>query len=120
MARTLWFAAGAGAGVYVMVRARRLAEAFTPDGLRDRANAAVVGLRAFREEVVQGQAEKENELRQRLHLVPSGGLDSARPPGELESGFETVAARPAQPAVETVAARPADVADGKHKREGTA
>ena len=93
MPRTLWFAAGAGVGVYAMVRARRLAEAFTPDGLRDRANAAVLGLRALREEVAQGQAEKETELRERLHLVPSG-LDSARRPGrQLE---------------------------GKHKKEGTA
>ena len=72
MARTLWFAAGAGAGVYVMVRARRLAEAFTPDGLRDRASAAVLGLRAFREEVAHGQAEKETELRHQLGLVPDG------------------------------------------------
>jgi len=116
VARTLWFAAGAGAGVYVMVRARRLAEAFTPDGLRDRANAAVLGLRAFREEVAQGQAEKETELRERLHLVPHEGLESARPPGELEGpGVETVAARPpAQPP------RPAGETDGKHTREGTA
>ena len=82
MPRTLWFAAGAGVGVYAMVRARRLAEAFTPDGLRDRASAAVVGLRALREEVAQGQAEKETELRERLGLVPhvSSG-----------TGFETLA-----------------------------
>jgi len=36
MKRGLWFAAGAGAGVYAMARARRLAEAFTVEGLRDR------------------------------------------------------------------------------------
>jgi Family of unknown function (DUF6167) len=107
MARTLWFAAGAGAGVYVMVRARRLADAFTPDGLRDRASAAVLGLRAFREEVAQGQAEKEAELRQRLHLVPGKGLDAGGPAAELTSAVETVAARP-------------DETDGKHPRKGTA
>jgi hypothetical protein len=92
MARTLWFAAGAGVGVYAMVRARRLAEAFTPDGLRDRAGAAVVGLRAFRDEVAQGQADKESELRERLRLVPSG-------PKQLPSteGVVTVAQRPARP-----------------------
>jgi len=72
MSRSLWFAAGAGVGVYVMVRARRLAEVATVDGLRDRAHAAATGVRAFRDEVAQGQAEKETELRQRLHLVPSG------------------------------------------------
>ena len=34
MRRGLWFVAGAGAGVYAMVRGRRLAEAFTAEGLR--------------------------------------------------------------------------------------
>ena len=33
MRRGLWFMAGAGAGVYAMVRARRVKEAFTVDGL---------------------------------------------------------------------------------------
>jgi hypothetical protein len=93
MSRSLWFMAGAGAGVYAMVRARRLAEAATVDGLRDRAHAAAVGLRALREEVAAGRAEKETELRERLRLVPSGGLDTlarssraTRPPNQLEGG----------------------------------
>ncbi len=89
MKRSFWFVAGAGAGVYVMARARRLAEAFTADGLRDRASAAVAGLLAFREDVAAGQAEKETELRQRFGLVADrtpqleGGLDtgSLRSPG---------------------------------------
>jgi len=72
MTRTLWFAAGAGAGVYVMMRARRLAEAVTVDGLRDRANGALVGLRALREEVAVGQHEKETELRERFGPTPDG------------------------------------------------
>jgi len=72
VSRSLWFAAGAGAGVYAMVRARRLAEAVTIDGLRDRANGALVGLRALREEVAVGQEEKETELRERFRLVPPG------------------------------------------------
>ena len=107
MPRTLWFAAGAGMGVYAMVRARRLAEAFTPDGLRDRASAAVVGLRAFRDEVAQGQVEKETELRQRLHLVPSEGRELAGP-----AGVETVPAPPPQPP-------DGELTQGKHKKEGT-
>ena len=36
MSRAIWFVAGAGAGVWSMVKARRAAEAFTPDGLTDR------------------------------------------------------------------------------------
>lgn len=64
--------AGAGAGVYAMVRGRRLAEAFTRDGLHDRWEALTLGARMFREEVAQGQAEAETELRERFGLVPHG------------------------------------------------
>jgi hypothetical protein len=72
MSRGLWFVAGAGAGVYGMVRARRAAEALTIDGLRDRVGAAVVGARLFRDEVAQGRADAESGLRESLGLVPHG------------------------------------------------
>ncbi|GAA1533813.1 DUF6167 family protein [Nocardioides humi] len=68
----IWFAAGAAAGVYGMVRARRLAEAFTPDGMRDRIGAAFVGARMFREEVARGQAQAEIHLRQRFDGADAG------------------------------------------------
>ena len=79
MRRGLWFAAGAGTAIYAMVRGRRAAEAFTVDGLKDRVGALEVGARMFRDEVAQGRADKESELRDRLGLVPHG-----RP--ELEGG----------------------------------
>ncbi len=69
MKRGFWFAAGAAAGVYGMVKARRAAEVFTADGLRDRANAASVGARLFREEFHQGMADSENDLRQRYEIA---------------------------------------------------
>ena len=72
MNRGLWFAAGAGAGIYAVVRARRAAEALTADGVKDRLGAATVGLRMFRDEVAQGKAEAETDLRERLGLVPHG------------------------------------------------
>ena len=72
MARTFWFAAGAGAAVYAMNRARRVREALTADGLRDRAQGLSLGARMFRDEVAQGRTEKETELRTRLGLVPNG------------------------------------------------
>jgi hypothetical protein len=72
MARSLWFVAGAGAGVYAMSRARRAAEAVSADGLRDRLSGLGVGMRMFRDEVAAGQAEKETELRERMWLVPHG------------------------------------------------
>lgn len=72
MSRGLWFVAGAGAGVYAMIRGRRAAEALTVDGLRDRVGAAVVGARMFRDEVAQGKADAETGLRQRTGLGPHG------------------------------------------------
>ena len=69
MRRGFWFVAGAGAGVYVMIRARRAAEAFTPDGLRNRAAGLGVGAQLFAEEVRAGMSERETELRERLGLA---------------------------------------------------
>jgi hypothetical protein len=70
--RGLWFVAGAGAGIYAMVRGRRAAEALTIDGLQDRLNGLAVGVRMFRDEVVEGKAEAETELRDRFGLAPHG------------------------------------------------
>jgi len=72
MSRTLWFVAGAGAGVYGMVRGRRAAESFTAEGLRVRVEALTLGARLFRDEVAQGAAERETELRERFGVPPHG------------------------------------------------
>jgi hypothetical protein len=69
MSRGFWFVAGAGAGVYAMVRARRAAEALTVDGLRDRWHGLALGARMVRDEIAQGQAEKQAELRERYGLT---------------------------------------------------
>jgi len=86
MSRALWFVAGTGAGVYVMVKARRAAEALTPEGLSDRLAGLGLGARLFAEEVRAGRAEKETELRERLGLTLDG-------PAQLERGFETLVPR---------------------------
>lgn len=70
MRRGVWFAAGIGAGVYGMVRARRVAEALTPDGARDRLAGLKLGVRMMAEEFTAAHAEREAELRERFGLVP--------------------------------------------------
>ena len=75
MGRPLWFVAGAGVGVYAAARARRAAEALTADGLRDRVRGWQVGARLFAEEVQQGRAERETELREQLGLRPTPSRD---------------------------------------------
>ena len=86
MKGTFWFVAGAGAGVYIVVKARRAAETFTPEGLRDRLSGLSVGAHLFADEVRSGMTEKETELRDRLGLALDG------PPAleERASGFETL------------------------------
>lgn len=85
MARSLWFVAGAGAGIYAMSRARRAAEAVTADGLRDRLSGLGVGMRMFRDEVAAGQAEKERQLRERMGLEPHGIAElSTRHPAHVD------------------------------------
>ena len=78
MNRVLWFMAGAGAGVYGLTKARRAAEALTPEGLADRLAGLSVGLHLFREEVRAGMDEKETELRDRLAVALTGGSTARR------------------------------------------
>jgi len=75
MRRGFWFIAGAGAGVYVVVRARRAAEVFTPEGLRDRLAGLSVGAQLFADEVRTGMDERETELRQRFGYALDGPLE---------------------------------------------
>lgn len=84
MSRGLWFAAGAGAGIYAMVRGRRAAEVLTYDGLHDRLGALALGARMFRDEVAQGRAEAEAQVRERF-AAPSNVISTRSTP-ELERG----------------------------------
>jgi len=66
MNRGLWFVAGAGFGIYSLTKARRVAEAFTPEGLRERMAGLSLGAHLFNEELKTEMAIKENELRRRM------------------------------------------------------
>ncbi|MEP7092003.1 MAG: DUF6167 family protein [Nocardioidaceae bacterium] len=90
MSRVVWFAAGAGAGVMVLAKARRAAEVLTPDGLADRLAGLSLGVHLFREEVRAGMAEKENDVRERLAVtfhgtppvLPAGDAATTTPAAE--------------------------------------
>lgn len=101
MRRGFWFVAGAGAGVYVVVKARRAAEVFTPEGLRDRVAGLSVGAQLFAEEVRSGMVERESELRDRLGYALGGPLviESA-PDAPLTLDSDTPEQFPAPPALE--------------------
>ena len=73
--RVLWFAIGAGAGLYTTIRARRVAYRFTPPGVADQLAAVGAGVRAFSDEVRAGMAEREAEIAEQLGL----GVRAPRP-----------------------------------------
>jgi hypothetical protein len=82
VSRTVWFLAGAGVGVYALTRARRVVEAFTPEGLADRLAGLSLGLHLFGAEVRAGMTEKENDVRERLGVASHGSppqLSGRRP-----------------------------------------
>ena len=110
MRRGLWFAAGAGTAVYTMARARRVKEAFTRDGLSDRWHALTLGARLLRDEVAQGRAEAETELRERFGLVPHGVPELV-----AAGGFETLAERAPQPPGTLAERAPRPSAAARHR-----
>jgi len=78
MSRTLWFVAGAATSAYAITKVRRVAEAFTPEGMRDRLAGLSLGAQLFTDEVRHEADAKESDLRQRLGLLPDddGVLDA--------------------------------------------
>ncbi|HEX6517950.1 MAG TPA: DUF6167 family protein [Nocardioidaceae bacterium] len=78
MNRGFWFLAGAGAGIYTMTKARRAAEAFTPEGLRDRLAALSLGAHLLGTDLRAEMTARESELRRRLG-VPDGDRELPGP-----------------------------------------
>ena len=68
MRRVFWMALGAGAGVYLVRKLTKTAQAYTPAGLADGIRDLGDALRYFAEQVRAGMAEREAELRDALGL----------------------------------------------------
>lgn len=79
MSRTLWFMAGAATSAYAISRARRAAEALTPDGIRDRLAGLSLGAQLFSDELREEMAVRETELRERLGLRLDGDTEISAP-----------------------------------------
>ena len=67
--RAVWFAAGAAAGVYGTVKARRAAYRLSGPGMIDQAAAMGVGWRAFSADLREGMREREDAVVRRLDPV---------------------------------------------------
>ena len=86
MKRGLWFAAGAGAGVYAMVRARGWPRRSPPRAARPAAEALAVGARMFARRGRAGPGRGRNRVAGALRARASWSYPSlARPPARAES-----------------------------------
>lgn len=64
--RAVWFAAGAAAGVYGTVKARRAAYRLSGPGIIDQAAALGVGWRAFSADLHEGMQARQDVVVRRL------------------------------------------------------
>lgn len=90
-----------------MVKARRVQEGLTPDGLRDRGRSLALGARMIRDEVAQGRIDKEHELRDRLGLPPLAA------PGATPPQLTARSTHPDSTRADSATARPASIERGK-------
>lgn len=90
MGRAVWFVAGAASGVYTLVKAKRTAQNFTPDGLAARAAAIRAGARVFADEVNAGRAEREADLLAELQasLTRHRALERPASPGPAKGDLD--------------------------------
>lgn len=80
MKASVWFVAGAATGVYVMVKAKRAIEVFTPDGIGARVAAVRAGAREFAGNVAAGADEREADLLAELRASADGYRQLERAP----------------------------------------
>jgi hypothetical protein len=101
VSRGLWFVAGAASGAYALVKARRTAEVFTPDGVGARVAALRAGAQVFTSAVAAGMAERESALCAQLDAgpVPHRLIGAGPQPAAAASG--PTADDPKPPAVAT-------------------
>ena len=72
MRRVFWLALGATAGVLVVRKITRTAQAFTPAGLATSAGGLGDSVRYFADQVRAGMVEREAELRDALGIDTDG------------------------------------------------
>ncbi|HEY6795562.1 MAG TPA: DUF6167 family protein [Kineosporiaceae bacterium] len=74
MRRVFWVALGATAGVLIVRKINKIAEAYTPEGVGRSLSSLADALRDVADAVREGMAEREQELRLALG-VDAGELD---------------------------------------------
>lgn len=111
MRRIFWIALGATAGVLVVRKVTRTAQAYTPEGVAQGLAGLGDGLREMAQVVREAMAERDAELRLALG-VDEGAIDPARaqalidrPSDDHAWGASADADRPSNPAHRAAAGR---------------
>ncbi|MFI7062986.1 DUF6167 family protein [Kribbella sp. NPDC050124] len=73
MKRIFWLTIGIVVGVYAVTRLKKRAQVLAPESLQESAAKVAAAIRHFGDEVREGMAERETELRDAL------GIDTQRP-----------------------------------------
>ncbi len=68
MKRILWLIIGIAVGVYAVTRLKKRAQVLAPESLQESAAKVAAAIRHFGDEVREGMAERETELRDALGI----------------------------------------------------
>ncbi|MFG1819909.1 DUF6167 family protein [Kribbella sp. NPDC049174] len=79
MKRIFWLIIGIAVGVYAVTRLKKRAQVLAPESLQDSAAKVAAAIRHFGDEVREGMAERETELRDALGIDTNSAMPSAPP-----------------------------------------
>ncbi|MGW1345003.1 DUF6167 family protein [Kribbella sp. NPDC002412] len=68
MKRIFWLVIGIAVGVYAVTRLKKRAQVLAPESLQESAAKVAAAIRHFGDEVREGMAERETELRDALGI----------------------------------------------------
>jgi hypothetical protein len=74
-----WLIIGIAVGVYAVTRLKKRAQVLAPESLQESAAKVAAAIRHFGDEVREGMAERETELRDALGIDTDSAMPSAPP-----------------------------------------
>ena len=76
MKRIFWLIIGIAVGVYAVTRLKKRAQILAPEGMQESAAKLAAAVRHFGDQVREGMAERETELRDALGIENASQTDS--------------------------------------------
>jgi len=78
MKRIFWLIVGIAVGVYAVTRLKKRAQVLAPAGMQESAAKLAAAVRHFGDQVREGMAERETELRDALGIENASQTDSTQ------------------------------------------